>query len=282
MTALLTGKSRHVWSLFRNWRPKSYLAYPRLLLDSLAQHVLCPSRGPARTENILTYLPHRKPAFWVPAVDVTSFENAYRDIGRLLGVAGIDDHKVEVKTVVKTTLNDNDAGQWLLIVDNGDDLKLMFGPTGLLTYLPSSMNGSILLTTRTRGVAVRLDVHPAGVIRTAKMSSEEATEMMQARLVKSQMQDTPSLAGLLDFLGDLPLAIRQASAFMHRTEMMTETGRYLEHCRSSDTTLVNLLSRDFEDRGRYDTIKNPVARTWLISFEHFSRDLKKPVEGREF
>ncbi|KAH6976869.1 hypothetical protein EDB80DRAFT_738989 [Ilyonectria destructans] len=106
------------------------------------------------------------------------------------------------------------------------------------------------------------------------MSSEEATEMMQARLMESQMQDTASLVGLLDFLDDPPLVIRQASAFMHRTEMTT--ARYLEDCRSSDTRLVNLLSRDFEDRSRYDTIKNTVATTWLISSSTSQKTVREP------
>lgn len=103
--------------------------------------------------------------FWVPAVDATTFENAYRDIGRVLGVAGIDEDKADIKALVKAALSDKGLGQWLLIVDNADDPRLVFGPTGLSIYLPSSVNGSILFTTRTREVTVRLDVHPAGISR---------------------------------------------------------------------------------------------------------------------
>ncbi|KAM5357330.1 hypothetical protein ACJZ2D_016378 [Fusarium nematophilum] len=164
--------------------------------------------------------------FWVPAIDATTFENAYRYIGQVLGVAGIDEDKADVKALVKTALSDKDAGQWLLIVDNADDPKLMFGPVGLSDHLPSSMDGSILFTTRTSEVTVRLD--PADVVRTTKMSREEATEMLRVRLTEGQMQDTASLSDLLDFLDDLPLAIKQASAYISRTGMATT--RYLEHC----------------------------------------------------
>ena len=31
-------------------------------------------------------------------------------------------------------------------------------------------------------------------------------------------------------------------------------------------TVRDLLSKDFEDRGRYKNVKNPIATTWLISF----------------
>ena len=42
--------------------------------------------------------------FWVPAADATSFENAYREIGGLLGVEGIDEDKADVKVLVKVAL----------------------------------------------------------------------------------------------------------------------------------------------------------------------------------
>ncbi|KAM0209839.1 hypothetical protein ACHAQD_011016 [Fusarium lateritium] len=217
---------------------------------------------------------------WVPTVDSTTFENAYRDIGRLIGVAGLDDDKANVKALVRAALNDEDRGRWLLIIDNADDPELIFGPEGLSRYLPRSMKGSILFTTRTREVTERLDVHPVGVIKTAKMNREEAREMLRTRLMEGQVQDTASTDGLLDFLDDLPLAIRQASAYMRKTGITIT--RYLGYCRSSDATSLKLLSRDFEDRGRYETSKNPVAMTWLISFDHILRDNPRAGEYLQF
>jgi hypothetical protein len=34
-----------------------------------------------------------------------------------------------------------------------------------------------------------------------------------------------------------------------------------------EEAVIDLLSEEFEDDRRYDSIKNPVAMTWLISFE---------------
>ena len=39
---------------------------------------------------------------------------------------------------------------------------------------------------------------------------------------------------------------------------------------SDDDEMIYLLRREFEDLGRYDNVKNPVATTWLISFRHLS------------
>src|SRR3569833_665868 len=208
--------------------------------------------------------------FWVPAVDIASFENAYREIGKELKVAGIDEDKADVKALVRAALSRESAGSWLLIIDNVDDVKLFGESASFSDYLPFSRNGSILFTTRTYEAVAMLDIPPSNVITTMEMSRNEAVELLQRNLKESHTRDAESTAGLLDFLANLPLAIKQASAYMAKTRMSTT--KYLEHCRSSDKNSVSLLSREFEDRNRYKNIKNPVATTWLNSFAHISRD----------
>ncbi|RYP06025.1 hypothetical protein DL765_009639 [Monosporascus sp. GIB2] len=208
--------------------------------------------------------------FWAPTVDAGTFENAYREIGRSIGVAGIDEDKADVKVLVKAALSREEVGRWLLVVDNADDTDILFGPAGLSNHLPFSRTGSILFTTRNHEAVVRLDIPERGVISAREMSRDEALELLYRGLKENQTRDAASAAGLLDFLADLPLAIKQASAYMARTG--TTTARYLDHCRSSDKTMIKLLSRDFEDRSRYGCIGNAVATTWLISFEHIARN----------
>ena len=140
----------------------------------------------------------------------------------------------------------------------------------LCDYLPFSRKGSILFTTRNHEAVVRLDIPERNVITAAEMSRAEAVELLQRSLKGNQTRDTKSTTSLLDLLANLPLAIKQASAYMAKTGMMTT--RYLDYCQSSDKNLIKLLSKDFEDRGRYKGIRNPVATTWLISFNHISRD----------
>ncbi|KAI1382616.1 uncharacterized protein F4822DRAFT_100890 [Hypoxylon trugodes] len=215
---------------------------------------------------------HKHPdcsVFWVPAVDATSFENAYRDIGRQLGVKGIEDDKADVKMLVRVALSHESAGSWLLVIDNADDLKL-FADATLSDYLPFNRNGSILFTTRNHEAAVRLDIPQQDIMNVTKMNNDEATNLLRAGLKEDQIRDAESITHLLGFLANLPLAIKQASAYMAKTGMLTS--KYLQHCQSSDKTMVKLLSQDFEDRNRYKNINNPIATTWLISFNHISRD----------
>ena len=104
----------------------------------------------------------------------------------------------------------------------------------------------------------------------AEMSRPEALAMLQNSLEERQTRDDTSTGDLLDFLADLPLAIKQASAYMAKTE--STAAQYLAYCRSSDKSTVDLLSNEFEDRTRYENLRNPIATTWLVSFEHISRD----------
>ena len=204
--------------------------------------------------------------FWVPTVDAVSFENAYREIGRELGVKGVDEDKADVKALVKAALSRETAGSWLLIVDNADDTELL---GTLVDSLPFSQSGSIFFTTRNHGVPVELDIPDDSIFTAVEMDEAEARQLLQRSLRDSQMQDTASTTELLDFLAYLPLAIRQASAYMAKTRISTT--KYLGHCRSSNPRLIELLSKDFPDRGRYKSIRNPVATTWLISFEQISQ-----------
>ncbi|KAK0745442.1 P-loop containing nucleoside triphosphate hydrolase protein [Schizothecium vesticola] len=206
--------------------------------------------------------------FWVPAVDATSFENAYRAIGQQLSVPGIDEEKADVKALVKAALSRQSTGSWLLIIDNADDTNLLFGNNALADYLPFSRQGSILFTTRNHELGVSLVESESYIIPVEEMSRDEALKLLQQKLKAGQMSDTRSNEALLEFLADLPLAIRQASAYMAKKQISTT--QYLELCNSSDEDMIELLSKDFEDRHRYKSIQNPIAKTWLISFRHIS------------
>ncbi|KAI1498085.1 hypothetical protein F5X99DRAFT_342248 [Biscogniauxia marginata] len=212
--------------------------------------------------------------FWVPAIDATSFENAYREIGHQLGVEGIEKDKADVKLLVRSALGHERAGSWLLIIDNADDLDLLFTDAKLADYLPFSRKGSIVFTTRNHETTVRLDIpQTTNIITIAEMSDDEAIELLQKGLKENQKCDMESTARLLELLANLPLAIKQASAYMASNTSVT-VSQYLELYLSSNSDMIEFLSRHFEDRFRYKDLskqRNPITTTWLISFEHISR-----------
>ncbi|KAK5214567.1 hypothetical protein LTR72_012261 [Exophiala xenobiotica] len=56
------------------------------------------------------------------------------------------------------------------------------------------------------------------------------------------------------------------------------TDRYLQHCRTSDRRLIDLLSHESEYQGRYPGMNNAIATTWLISFNHILRDRPRAAD----
>lgn len=56
--------------------------------------------------------------------------------------------------------------------------------------------------------------------------------------------------------------------------------KYLDYCQSSEESLLKLLSKEFEDTNRYDDAGNPVALTWIISFDQISQS--NPLAARLF
>ena len=154
-------------------------------------------------------------------------------------------------------------------MDNADDPQLV---RGLAKYLPFSRQGSILVITRNRGIARTLDVMPKDTITVPAMDDNEAVEMLQTNIRQDQVCDIETTKQLLEVLTYLPLAIKQASAFIFETGCTVS--RYLHICQSSDKNFIQLLSENYEDRHRSEDDAqdlNPVATTWWISFQHILR-----------
>ncbi|ETS84458.1 hypothetical protein PFICI_02483 [Pestalotiopsis fici W106-1] len=209
--------------------------------------------------------------FWVTAVTRATFENGYREIGRELDITDIDDDEADVNALVVSALN-NRSSNWLLIIDNLDDMDMLAATDNnpaLSNHLPFSTKGAILFTTRNHEVTVNLDVGLDQTITIEKMSESEAMKMLKEGLKARQTRDQYSTKVLLELLAHLPLAIKQAAAYMARTGMTTK--QYLESYRRSDTSRITFLNRNFADRGRHQETANPISQTWLVSFDHIKK-----------
>ncbi|KIX06336.1 uncharacterized protein Z518_04312 [Rhinocladiella mackenziei CBS 650.93] len=210
--------------------------------------------------------------FWIEAVEQLTVEKSMLEIGKRLGIPGIEDEKADIKSLFKQRLSRSPLEKWLLILDNADDELLWGKPTGpmssavtLVEYLPKTTHGSIIVTTRTRQVASFL----AGkeVIELREMSPPEGVEMFTKSLERPELAiDGPAISTLLEKLAYLPLAIIQAASFINMTQRPVQT--YLKLLDQSEEDVIQLLSKDFGDPTRYSNAKNPVATTWLISFNH--------------
>ncbi|KAF1814281.1 HET-domain-containing protein [Eremomyces bilateralis CBS 781.70] len=212
--------------------------------------------------------------FWIPATDSETLLQAYSTIAQELDIPGRNEQGVDVKRLVQNYLSNEDAGQWLVVFDNADDIDMWMGKSaerksiGLLDYLPKSRQGNILFTTRDRKIATKLTFQ--NVVEVQEMNSEVASELLQKCLIGHDVAacqtDTETLLLQLTYL---PLAIIQAVGYINANGI--SIADYLSLLNEQDESIIELLSEDFEDEGRYRNIKNPVAITWLISFERIQQ-----------
>ncbi|KAB8234347.1 purine and uridine phosphorylase [Aspergillus alliaceus] len=204
--------------------------------------------------------------FWVPCFSYESVEQAYMNIAQTLGIE--DMKPAEAKDRVKAYLSHKDAGKWLLIFDNADDIEMWMQGSNtnpaLKDFPPQNEQGHIIFTTRNRKLAVKLV--SSYVISIPDQDQDTAMKILEKSLPENYfLGQNDAAAILLEHLAFLPLAITQAAAYINENTMQLKD--YIDLLQEQEASVVELLSKEFEDEGRYKDIQNPVATTWWISFQ---------------
>jgi len=219
--------------------------------------------------------------FWVPALSDASFEQAYTEMARTLPIR--KDNNENPMESVRRYLSSEEAGPWLLIVDNADDKEMLLGssdtPGGVLEYLPQSERGRTLFTSRSREVAVT--VAGKDVVELNKMNQQEAESFLEKSLIRTDLlNDSATTTRLLKELTYLPLAITQATAYLNINQV--SIAEYLRLLRGTEQDMIHLMSRQFRDNTRYKDSQNAVATTWLVSFEQIRKSDNAAAELLSF
>ncbi|KAF5014512.1 hypothetical protein F66182_14468, partial [Fusarium sp. NRRL 66182] len=190
-------------------------------------------------------------------------------IAEMFGIS--DANSAEMKGRIKTYFTRNDW-KWLLVFDNADDMDMWMEGSNtsppLKDLLPRNHQGHIVFTTRNRKLAVKLA--SSDVIQIRELDEKTGVEFLEKSLIqKSLLSDSHLVLALLEQLTFLPLAIAQAAAYMNENSI--NISDYLLLLQEQETDVVELLSEDFGDDGRYTDIQNPVAITWLASFQQVQK-----------
>ncbi|KAJ5093342.1 hypothetical protein N7456_009203 [Penicillium angulare] len=240
----------------------------------------------ARSESVDKWV------FWIHGNNADRFKQGFRDIADQAKIPGRHDPKTNIFELVQSWLRDRKREQWIIILDNMDDdtlLRKQATATGqeqqednqpytaiqpLLNFIPQNSNGSIIFTSRTKEIALRVVGHD-DIILVEPMMNFEALELFQKRL--GHREDSPRGHQLVEQLDFMPLAIAQAAGYIRNRAPRCTILQYLERLKSSDQNAIRLLdpktnlssraweagilSRDWE-------AENLILRTWMISFEH--------------
>ncbi|ETS73709.1 hypothetical protein PFICI_14655 [Pestalotiopsis fici W106-1] len=230
--------------------------------------------------------------FWVHAGTRARFEEAYRSIADSLELPRRHDPGVDVLRLVYDWLFDVDNGQWLIIVDNADDIDVFYPENHnqtataastqrpLASLLPQSSNGRILVTSRSRDVAQRLVGSSWSIRLMQPMDKGQALQLLRKKL-RDKYEDEPA-ASLVRTLDYIPLAITQAAAYILRRWPRTSFSTYLEQFRSSEKKRESLLHKDYGDLRRDAEATNSVVLTWQITFEQIQKERRSAANLLSF
>ncbi|KAI1844191.1 hypothetical protein JX266_009675 [Neoarthrinium moseri] len=218
--------------------------------------------------------------FWVHADTKTSFAQDYKDIAVKLGLPDNLDGDT-LLTAVRNHIQT--LPQWVLILDNADDLTLFGvgrsqdatkqGAPDLSVYVPRGPVGTVLWTSRDKQIVGSL-VGPRRGINAVPMTSIEAETLFQAvAVVDISEGDTAhdDMTQLLIELDCLPLAITQVAAYIRRTRI--SIGEYLEKIRQRKERW-KALRNSAHDPHRRPEASNSVMETWNISMEYIQQQNK--------
>jgi hypothetical protein len=248
-----------------------YETFKEGLEGQVLTHAINGLGGIGKTQVAIEYAyryNHRYDAvFWIDVSDEQSFIDHLVILAQLLALQEQITARIatpytitNLKLVVKQWLQAlSDARRWLLILDNIEDFAL------INDFIPSGGNGHVLMTVRAQAIGTIA----ASRHRLSEMSPEEGALLLVRRTGKFGPQvllqdisnaDQTTAQELSRLMGNLPLALDQAGAYIERVDI--DLSDYLEYYNDS-----RWRSKLLEKRGE-PTMHHPasVATTWNHAF----------------
>jgi tetratricopeptide (TPR) repeat protein len=219
----------------------------------------------------------------VHADTLANFERDYKDLAEKVGIIGWDDKNANIAKIVHTWLSNEANGNWVMVIDNADDLDVFTAAPSnsvaksaemnvtaaapqLLDFIPSSRNGRVLITSRSRDVAFHLTCSYPHILDVEPMSEAEATTLLANKLGGTYSPD--DLVELVAALDYMPLAISQAAAYISKRTPRDTVKSYLERLKKGDEEAEKLLGTDMREAGRDRERTNSIVATWHITFQY--------------
>jgi tetratricopeptide (TPR) repeat protein len=208
--------------------------------------------GVGKTQLAVEYIYRHKADYrviwWVRSEEPTTMAADYASLAVDLNLPEKEStDQTEIARTVKRWLEHNPG--WLLIFDNAQD------PREIRNYLPLGGAGHVIITSRNPlwgGVAKLM---PARVF--------DRAESIEFLCKRTGQEDKNAADALADALGDLPLALEQAGAYIETTGIALTAYQELFQSRRKELWVDEPTPPDYPDS---------VATTWSLSMEQVSQE----------
>jgi tetratricopeptide (TPR) repeat protein len=214
--------------------------------------------GVGKTQLAVEYIYRHKADYriiwWVRSEELATMAADYASLAVDLNLQEKESRdQTEIAKAVKRWLEHNPS--WLLIFDNAQD------PGEIRNYLPLGGAGHVIITSRNPLWGSVAKLMPARVF--------DRVESIEFLCKRTGQEDKKAADALADDLGDLPLALEQAGAYIETTGIsLTE---YQELFQSRRKELWVDEFHPLDDR-------KSVATTWSLSMEHVSQETQAAAD----
>ena len=215
---------------------------------------------------------------------MAGFTNGYREIADSVKIPGRDDAGVDILQLVCTWLRRQQRNTWLLVIDNADysvafrdgpkeEIGVELGTVNALAspfskYIPETRNGFVLITSRSKTIAQTLTGDITNVLTVEPMLLDDARTLLHVHLVADG--DGNDVDPLLENLSRIPLALKQAAAYINRDSSGLTVKRYLQELLEGGSAQAELLYQGVKDVRRDPKTANSIGQTWQLVLDHIS------------
>ena len=190
--------------------------------------------------------------WWVRSEEPAILANDYVELADRLGLENGSGKTEELIDAVRQWFENNTG--WLLIFDNAQNLR------DLTRYLPKIGSGHVIVTSR--------NPNWENLAKSLEVLVFERPESVKFLLRRTDQRDEKAAEALAKALGDLPLALEQAGAYVKETGVSFED--YLKRFQEERNEILSY--------GKPDTYPETIATTWEISVKAASKETPESLD----